>query len=166
MAKPLAYRLGQRYARLTPLWRVVVALAPVLVLFVVVSLINRPPETDDSPTGQTSGTAAGSGSSCTALAQADIDKAVSGWTGNGTLTVGAARKAQSNGSDVFSEVWFIAGTAPGVDEVFVFANEPGGLLVGADFLTREFFDWGAAASGDSPMAQEARAAANAAPECL
>ena len=51
-------------------------------------------------------------------------------------------------------------------DVFVFANDPGGLLVGADFVIREFFSWGAAAASGSPMDVAARATVDAAPTCL
>ena len=78
-----------------------------------------------------------------------------------------AQKVKSDGSEVFTEVWYIKGSGPGIDsEVFVFANDPGGLLVGADFVTREFFDWGAAAASGSPMDVAARATVDAAPTCL
>jgi hypothetical protein len=96
-----------------------------------------------------------------------LNTALDGWTGNGDLTVEAAQKASSIGSDAFSEVWYIQGSAPGLDsEVFVFANDPDGLLVGADSATREFFSWGAAAATGSPMDMAARDTVDAAPTCL
>ncbi len=68
---------------------------------------------------------------------------------------------------MFSEIHYIKGNAPGIDgQVFSFATKPGGLLMGADAVTREFFEWGAAATSGSPAAQEARTALNSAADCL
>ncbi|HVR77152.1 MAG TPA: hypothetical protein VMS99_02045 [Acidimicrobiia bacterium] len=105
--------------------------------------------------------------SCAPLSASERATMTDAWTGSGTLTVEATAKADTSGSDSSTEIWFLQGSAPGIDsEVFVFANEPEGLLIGADAASREFFEWGAAADSDSPAAREARAALNAAPNCL
>jgi Protein of unknown function (DUF2510) len=106
-------------------------------------------------------------SSCHPLSASETSLLADAWTGNGALTVEATAKANSFANDTFTEIWFLQGTAPGVDgQVYVFATKPGGLLVGAEPVTREFFDWGADVSSDSPMGQSARDALNSAPDCL
>ena len=163
-----AFRLGRWFGQLPPLGKVGVVIGGLAVISILGSVLTS----GDSPSSSPPITAAASGSgsstaSCSALSQASINKALEGWTGSGSLTVIDARKALSDGSGLFTEAWFIKGSAPGIpSEVFVLANDPGGLLVGADFVTREFFDWGAAAASGSPMDVAARATVDAAPTCL
>lgn len=172
MREPLPRRLGRWFGQLSlvgKLGAIVGAYLAIAIPFTLVSMLNQG---DDSAPSSPQVTAAATGSasssaSCTTLAQADINTALDGWTGSGTLTVTQAQKVKSDGSDVFTEVWYIKGSAPGINsEVFIFANDPGGLLVGADFVTREFFSWGAAAASGSPMDAAARATVEAAPTCL
>ena len=170
MAESVGYRLGRWFGRLPAIRKLLVVGAIVLGLMLLFSSITSggggSNQTASPPAGD-SNSGASSTASCTTLAQADVNKALQGWTGSGTLTVTSALKVPSSGSDVFTEVWYIKGSAPGIDsEVFVFANDPGGLLVGADFVTREFFDWGAAAASGSPMDVAARDTVDAAPTCL
>ncbi|MEX2251468.1 MAG: DUF2510 domain-containing protein [Acidimicrobiia bacterium] len=110
---------------------------------------------------------ASSSGSCSALTASQIATLTDGWTGNGNLTVVSTGKASTSGSEMFSQIWYLEGSAPGIENtVFAFATDPGGLVVGADSVTREFSSWGAAASSDSPAAQQARMALNAAHDCL
>ena len=105
--------------------------------------------------------------SCPALSAAETEQLVDSWTGNGELTVEATAKTETDGSDLFSEIWYLQGSAPGIgSQVFAFATDPGGLLVGAESVTREFFEWGADIGPGSTADQEARAALAAAPDCL
>lgn len=104
---------------------------------------------------------------CDSLDDGQSNALTGSWEGDGALTVEATAKAPTSGGDTFTEIWYLQGSAPGVDnQVFVFAAEPNGLLMGADSLTRQFFGWGADAEPDSPVAREAQAALDAAPRCL
>lgn len=106
-------------------------------------------------------------STCVPLDDGQLNALTGSWEGDGTLTVEATGRTPTSGGDTFTEIWYLQGSAPGVDhQIFVFATEPNGLLAGADSLTRQFFGWGADAEPDSPLAHEAQSALDAAPRCL
>jgi len=148
-------RPGPRTTRRTrfPPW---VWVAGTIVL--VIALAANQTDPDSSPSGT---------ASCSTLTSGEIDQLTDAWTGNGSLTVEATAKAPTSGSDMFTEIWFLKGSAPGIDgEVYEFATRPGGLLIGADAVAREFFEWGADVETGSTADSEARAAARNAPKCL
>jgi hypothetical protein len=85
----------------------------------------------------------------------------SGLTVQGGGTLG---KAAAVRSDDFEKVWYVSavirGPGLGTDTIGTWATnrdpsaaENPGLIIGADAIAREFSDWGAAASEDSPAGQ-------------
>ena len=167
MAESLAFRLGRWFGNLPLLGKVGAVIGVLVAIGIVVSSLTSGGNTANPSTSSGDINTPPASASCASLGQTEINTAVDGWTGDGTLTVEAARKVPSGGSDIFTEVWFIQGSAPGIDsEVFIFANDPGGLLVGANSVTREFFSWGAAAALGSPLDVAARDTMRAAPTCL
>lgn len=129
--------------------------------------------------GNDGGNDGGAPSSCVTMTQVEINTITTGndpgsstWTGSGSPNVQQAMKAPTANNSTFDMVGFLKVDAPGIEsEVFTFVvggdfDNVTGLLVGADALTREFWDWGAAATSGSPMAKAAADAAKGAPTCL
>lgn len=87
-----------------------------------------------------------------------------GWTGAGDVELDGAALVEVDIDGATDRVFLLAAdiTAPSMAERFYWwTNESGGLIIGADTLTREFVAYGSAASPDSDAALSARAVLNA-----
>ena len=115
---------------------------------------------------------------CTPLSDAEVAVLVGmdgeNWTGDGEFSTTAAEKTAVPAEDrLFTHVVFLQGDAPGLEgEVYVFASQyedltqPGGLLVGADSVTREFWVWGESFPAESTPGLAASQSVLEVEECL
>ncbi|MEO1063608.1 MAG: hypothetical protein AAFZ07_19505 [Actinomycetota bacterium] len=87
-----------------------------------------------------------------------------GWTGAGDVELEAAALVEVEIDGATDRLFLLAAdiSAPSMAERFYWwTNETGGLIIGADTLTREFVAYGSAASADSDAALSARAVLDA-----
>jgi len=148
--------------------RVRLVIYALLAIVVVGWIATAGDDNEPTPSGDES---TASADTCDRISATELSLLVDGWTGSGSFSAESAMRTEASGSDTFTHVVYVQGTAAGLDsEVFTFATSSvpinGGLIVGADSLTREFFEWGAAATPGSPAAEQAATAVQGSTRCL